>query len=380
VRIVKKKLITLFLALALCMSMAVCAAAAPVSYVVDEIGYLAPGEIDRLNDLAQQIYEDHGVGIFYVYTTADTLADYDVAALVNGMEDYFVMLENNTSWYSFCGGKGTAIDEEKRTELRRVYDATQTYVQGVEDYLNAAAAYFPVMDTPILPSVGERLVFDAANLLTEEQADELNRKLLEVSHQYQAQIFIHTLPSMNGHDIDEYVEYLYDSMGMGYGSKHDGVLLLVSMDPREYRVLSNGFAGDAITTDDIDSIGELIRPHLSDGEYVEAFDIFVEQCRYYIDGHLNGFPFNKGMSLVISLAIGIVVGLIVAKILKGQLKSVRQQHQANNYMKPGSLNITHRNEFFLYSHVSRTPRSKDDSSSGSGSSSGSSRSVGGGSF
>jgi hypothetical protein len=177
VRIVKKKLITLLLALALCMSMAVCAAAAPVSYVVDEIGYLAPGEIDRLNDLAQQIYEDHGVGSVYVYTTADTLADYDVAALVNGMEDYFVMLENSTSWYSFCGGKGTAIDEEKRTELRRVYDATQTYVQGVEDYLNAAAAYFPVMDTPILPSVGERLVFDAANLLTEEQADELNRKL-----------------------------------------------------------------------------------------------------------------------------------------------------------------------------------------------------------
>ena len=38
----KKKLITLLLALALCMSMAVCAAAAPVSYVVDEIGYLAP--------------------------------------------------------------------------------------------------------------------------------------------------------------------------------------------------------------------------------------------------------------------------------------------------------------------------------------------------
>ena len=308
------------------------------------------------------------------------MADYDDAALVNGMEDYFVMLENSTSWYSFCGGKGTAIDEEKRTELRRVYDATQTYVQGVEDYLNAAAAYFPVMDTPMLPSVGERLVFDAANLLTEEQADELNRKLLEVSHQYQAQIFIHTLPSVNGHDIDVYVEYLYDSMGMGYGSKHDGVLLLVSMDPREYRILSNGFAGDAITTDDIDSIGELIRPHLSDGEYVEAFDIFVEQCRYYIDGHLNGFPFNKGMSLVISLAIGIVVGLIVAKILKGQLKSVRQQHQANNYMKPGSLNITNQNEFFLYSHVSRTPRSKDDSSSGSGSSSGSSRSVGGGSF
>lgn len=374
----KSKLISAVLALALCMSMAVCAAAAPMDYVVDEFGYLAPGEIEELNDLAQQIYDERGVGIFFVFTKTEILSDYDVAALVGGMKDYFVMLENDTSWFTFRGGKAAAMDNETEAQLRGVYDATETYVQGVEDFLNAAAACFPVTAESPQETVptDEILLYDDADLMADDQEAVLSKKLMEVSRKYQAQILVCTISSMDGGDIDAFVEYLYNSMGMGYGENRDGVLLLVSVDPREYRILSNGFAGKAITTAEIDAIGEQITPYMSDGDFAKAFNIFAEQCAYYIDGHLNGFPFNVGMSLVISLAIGIVVGLIVATVLKGQLKTVRQQNQANNYMKPGSLNITNQNEFFLYRNVTRTERSKDDSDS----SSGSSRSVGGGSY
>ena len=63
---------------------------------------------------------------------------------------------------------------------------------------------------------------------------------------YNAQIIVATIESMGNSDIDSFVEYAYDSMGFGYGEDHDGVLLLVCMDPREYRILSNGFAASAI--------------------------------------------------------------------------------------------------------------------------------------
>ena len=125
----------------------------------------------------------------------------------------------------------------------------------------------------------------------------------------------------------------------------------------------------------MDKIGDAIVSNLSDGDYVAAFDEFVDQCGYYLDGHLNGFPFNLGKKLLIVLVIGAIVGVIIAFVLKGQLKSVRKQNQANVYVKAGSMQITQRSDLFLYRNVTRT---KKESSSSSGS--GSSRNSGGGSF
>ena len=92
------------------------------------------------------------------------------------------------------------------------------------------------------------------------------------------------------------------------------------------------------------------------------------------DGRVNGFPFKFGKNLIICLIIGIIAGLIVALVLKGQLKSVRKQNQANVYTKPGSMHLTVQNDFFLYRTVDRRQKSSNSSSGSSpsqGSSSGS---------
>ena len=378
-----RKILCAFLALMLCFSMAVAASAESpeVDFVIDEFGYLVPEEAEQMNELARSIYENTGVGIFFVYTTEEKLSDYDIPGLTGGMENYFVMLENETSWYTFKGGLGETIDEDKEYELRNVYDAAETYVGGVEDFLRAAGDCFPqIQETPqlIAPKPEERLLYDEADLLTDSEEAALMGKLAAVSTGYEAQIVVVTIASMDGGYIDTYVDYVYDSMGFGYGENYDGVLLLVCLDPREYRILSNGFAGVAIDPDDISKISDEIVGDLSDGDYARAFDIFVAQTDYYLDGYLNGFPFAFGTNLMICLVIGLVVGLIVTAILKGQLKSVRQQKTANSYVKPGSMYLTMQNDFFLYRHVSRTRKESSSSSGSSGG--GSSRSTGGGSF
>ena len=83
------------------------------------------------------------------------------------------------------------------------------------------------------------------------------------------------------------------------------------------------------------------------------------------------------ISVFLLLVIGIVAGLIVAFILKGQLKTVRKQDQANVYVKQNSMNLTHQSDIYLYRTVSRSKKSSSGSSSGSG---GTARSKGGGSF
>lgn len=375
-----RKIISAILIIVFCFSFAISASAESkaIDFVIDEFDNLATEELNELNDLALDIYQRTGVGIFFVYTATEPLEDYDFAGLTGGMEDYVVMIENDTSWFVCKGGMGEQIDTDAEDELRAVYDTEETYVSGVREFLNAAALYFPyIADTPEgdIIMVEEYLVFDDADLLSEFEELTLEEKLADLSSKHGAQIVVCTIESMGGVDIDEYLDYLYDEMEFGYGDDHDGVLLLVCMDPREYRILSNGFAGVAIDNSDIGNIGDKIVPDLSDGDYAAAFDVFVEQCDYYLDGYINGFPFNFGKNLMICLIIGIVAGVVVAFVLKGQLKTVRKQNQANVYVKPGSMQVTVRNDFFLYREVSK---SKKESSSSSGS--GSSRSSGGGSF
>ena len=227
-------------------------------------------------------------------------------------------------------------------------------------------------------AAGETAVlYDEADLLSAAEEAQLNAKLLEVSQTYNAHIIVATIPSMDGGDIDQYVEHVYDSMNFGYGQNHDGVFLLVCMDPREYRILSNGFAADAISMGAIDGIGDAIVSDLSYGYYADAFHIFADECAYYLGSYIYGQPFDLGSTMAVSVVIGLILGLIVALILKGQLKSVRRQNAAHVYVKPGSMEVTIHRDLFLYRNVTRTRKANNNSS---GSRSGGSRSVGGGSF
>ena len=217
-------------------------------------------------------------------------------------------------------------------------------------------------------------IYDEADLLSTQEETQLAEKLSEIGEEVDAQIVVMTVPTSDG-SIDTFVEDVYDSMNMGYGENRDGVLLLVCMDSREYRILSNGYAGEAIGMDQIDAISDAIVSDLSDGDYADAFITFADNCAYYLDGYLNGFPFNTGKNLVIALIIGVVAGVIVAFVLKKQLKSVRQQKQANVYIKSGSMQINTSRDLFLYREVSKTKKASTNSSG-----SGSSRNVGGGKF
>lgn len=221
------------------------------------------------------------------------------------------------------------------------------------------------------------LIYDDADLLTAQEESALHGMLSEISSTHDAQILVGTVDTTDSGGINYMIEALYDNMGFGYGPSHDGVFLLVCMDIREYRILSNGFAGDAIGMDEIDAISEAMVSDLSDGDYAAAFEVFANRCDYYLDGYRNGYPFEFGKNLLIALAIGLAAGLITVLVMKSQLKSVREKNQANDYMKSGSMRLTGSSDIFLYRNVSRTRR---QTSSSSGSRSGGSRNIGGGSF
>lgn len=228
---------------------------------------------------------------------------------------------------------------------------------------------------PVCASKDPLYINDQAGLLTDEEYASLSEKLEKISEKYNAWIFIYTMDSCDGRDLQDFSEEFYDEIDLGYGKNRDGVLLVVSMSqPRNFAIVCNGFPHEAIN---IDSVLDAMESDMRDENFADAFNTFAAQCDYYINGHLNGFPFDAGATLIIALVIGFIIGLISVLVMKSKLKSVRKQNQANVYVRPGSMQITIQNDLFLYRTISRI-RKQTNNSSGSGS--GSSRSSGSRSF
>ena len=231
-----------------------------------------------------------------------------------------------------------------------------------------------------------RLVDDAMLLSSGENAEIINR-LNEISTRQGLDIVIVTADSTGGSTPMEYADDYYDY----HDYAADGVLLLVSMEESDWWISTTGYGIQVFTDAGIEYIGNKIVPFLSEGDYAGAFETFAELCDEFItqaktgdpyDTHnLPKEPFDFLMNLAICFVIGLVIAAIATAIMKGQLKSVRSQAGASSYVKSGSLNVTHRQDLFLYRDVKRTAKPKDSGGSSTHtSSSGRSHGGGGGKF
>lgn len=229
---------------------------------------------------------------------------------------------------------------------------------------------------------------DTANLLTASEEESLSHRLQEVGDEYGVQISAVTVSSTDGVSVEDYADSYFDTYGYGIGEGRDGVMLMVSMDPRECYILCNGRGWDAVDSDDVEDILDVITPDLSAGRYADAFIAFAEECEHKLDVYFgnegdggSGFFGDADVDfvkiLLIALGVGLLIGLVYALYLKGQLKSVRRQYLADAYVRAGSLNMTRFGDYYMYRNVIRTPKPQNNSSSRSG---GSSRGGGGRSF
>ncbi len=251
----------------------------------------------------------------------------------------------------------------------------------------APAAAIP--DTRQLP----RLV-DQADLLSSSEERALLKELDEVSERLGFDVVVVTAMTLGGKSPRAYADDFFDYNGYGFGSAADGALLLVSMEDRDWWISTSGYGITAITKAGISYIGEKLVPYLKDGEYAEAFSAYADWCEEFVkqaqsgepyDGnHMPKEPFPAVSRLIFAVLIGLLIAWIVVSSMKGQLKSVRGQNAAASYVRSGSMNVTQRQDIFLYRHVSRRARPKDTGSSSGGgvhtSSSGRSHGGGGGKF
>ena len=228
-------------------------------------------------------------------------------------------------------------------------------------------ASIPAFATSDMPRV-----MDNADLLTDSEERDLLCKLDEISERQQADIVVVTVDTLDGKTLVDYADAIYDYNGYGFGETKDGVLLLISIEARDWGMTTTGYGITAITGAGIEYISDKFMSDLSNGNYAKAFTIYADLCDDFFTqartgtpydvGHMPKEPFNIVWSLIIALIVGFVISLIVTGVMKSKLKTVRLQSDARNYIKANSMNVTESRDLFLYSHVDRRAKTKETSS------------------
>lgn len=251
------------------------------------------------------------------------------------------------------------------------------------------ALLLPALCLPVFADTS-RLV-DNADLLASGEEKQLLEKLDSISERQGLDIVVVTVPSTGNRSPMVYADDFYDRVGY----RKDGILLLISMEERDWYISTAGYGITAITDAGRECLADRFVGYLSDGDYLRAFEIYADGCDEFIDQARTGEPYDVGNlpkepfdllpCLIISLVLALIVALIVTGVMRSGLKSVRFKRSAAGYVKTGSLKLTESRDLYLYTHVSRIPRPQNNSSPGTGSSthtssSGTTHGGGGGKF
>ena len=243
-------------------------------------------------------------------------------------------------------------------------------------------------------AAGKKSVIDDAGLIKASDEKELDKKIKNIQKD-KFDVVILTVKSLDGKSAQDYADDYYDNNDYGLDNEKSGVLFLVSKGDRKYHISTKGAGIKAFTDYGIGRIKEEIKPYLSDGDYFNACDEFLNITKDFVKAYKDGTPYDTDNPYneeidyvileVIALVIAFVIALISVGIMRLRMNTAKPKGTAMEYIKKGSYKLTSEKDIFMYSTVTKTAKPKDNDNSAGGStthvsSSGSEHGGGGGSF
>ena len=208
-------------------------------------------------------------------------------------------------------------------------------------------------------------VVDDADLLTDSQIRELTAVADQLSRTYNADIVIVTVDSIGYSSAESFADDYFDENGYGMGSNYSGILLLLSMEYRDWAISTSGDCIRIFSDRQLDNIFYEIQPELSSDRYFAAFSQYLNLVDERFENHTNGDKVTLGtilIRLIIALGIGAAVGGITLAVMRSNMNTAKRQSGAANYVVNGSFHLYRQQDIYLYSRTSRTKRQQSSSS------------------
>ncbi len=231
-------------------------------------------------------------------------------------------------------------------------------------------------------------VYDEAGLLSSSEIEELEQKCIESGDAAGVEIMILTHNDPNAIYAEDYIEDFEDTLPVG-----DRVYLLVDMSNRVVFMEGYGSAETYIHSKRIDVIIDEITPFLSEGNYYDAFTIYIDRSAAYMgdDSEINtdhdysvgtpqndnpnapyydetwpddyGKPQSSAKDLVTNiwaqLLAAIVIGIITVSLMAAR-SGGRMTAGSATYMDQKQSGLIGRRDDYIRTHVTRVPKPKDN--------------------
>lgn len=212
-------------------------------------------------------------------------------------------------------------------------------------------------------------VTDAADILSDSEDAALESQAQLIEDQYDFGVYIVT--------VDDYRDFsdtsvfdaamtIYRDYSLGVGEGKDGLLLLLSMDDRDYSLVTYGDTGNyAFNDEGRELMTDFFLDDFGDDNWSAGFEDFLTWTAAYLDAAAAGEPYSDDnipmskedalFTLALYIAAIILIPLVVMFIaVRGRdakMKTVAAATEASHYVS-SPLNLTRSNDMFT--HVTET--------------------------
>src|SRR5579884_4323897 len=166
-----------------------------------------------------------------------------------------------------CSSGSTMVRATKQARPRRA-----VWLSSVVTIMLLACA---AVAEPVRSLTPTGYVNDFAHVLDAQTAADLGNLCREVEEKTNAQIAVVTVHSLDGSDVDSYAVSLFHQWGIGPKGKDRGVLILVAVNDRKYRI-EVGYGLEPILPDGkVGSFGREAVPLLRQANYSQAISLMT---------------------------------------------------------------------------------------------------------
>lgn len=212
-------------------------------------------------------------------------------------------------------------------------------------------------------------IVDDAGYLMQSELSSLSKELDKVREKYGFEVAIYTESDMTSSTAEASADDIYDYNGYGAGENDDGIMLYICSDTREYHFTTHGEGLKYFNSNGLKYLESKVVPYLSEDDYYEAFEIFIETTDELLQMAKDGKPYNEKQYstkyligvIIAALLIPLLVAWILMKKKLKKMKTAVENDYAANYIKPGSMRINTSRDLFLYSRITKTEKPKSNS-------------------
>ena len=241
--------------------------------------------------------------------------------------------------------------------------------------LLAALCLCAAMIVPALAA--EDHVYDEAGILTGPERDALESRAAEVSEEYDCAVYIVTVWDYRAYGsgtVRSVAESLFEESGFGLGADGSGVMLLLSMEDRDYALIAHGYGNIAFTDYGKERLSDEFLDDFRRDDWYQGFADYISYSGAMLEQARNGEPLDvhpsgasgggephrgglRGRlgvfgSILVIVLVPALIALIVCTVLKRNMKSVKKAEKADFFAVPGSMRLRISEDRFT--HVTQT--------------------------